>query len=89
MSVPLVQSPKGDSVHTYTLLDSGSQASLVLEKFADDVGLEGPKEVLTLGTINSTEECRPFRKVSFSVKATSDDNAAMPILISETWTLLD
>ena len=53
------------------------------------MGLEGPKEVLTLGTINSTEECRPFRKVSFSVKATSDDNAAMPILISETWTLLD
>ena len=86
--VPLVvQTPKGDSVHTYALLDSGSQASLVLETFADDVGLEGPKEVLTIGTINSTEECKPSRKVSFSVKAVSDDNVAMPIPISEAWTV--
>ena len=86
--VPLVvQTLKGESVHTFALLDSGSQASLVLEKFADEVGLEGPREVLTLGTINSKEECKPSRKVSFAVKATSDDNAASSLLIPEAWTV--
>ena len=60
----LVQAPKGDSAHTNDLLDAGSQASLILEKFADEVGLEGPKEVLTLGTINSKEESKPTSKVS-------------------------
>ena len=83
----VVQTPKGGSVHTYALLDAGSQATLVLEKFADEVGLEGPKEVLTIGTINSTEECKPFRKVSFSVEATSGGNAVKPILISEAGTV--
>ena len=43
-------------MHTYALLDSESQASLVLEKFADELGLEGPREVLTFGTIKLQRE---------------------------------
>ena len=80
----LVETPKGDIVHTYALLDSGSQATLI--KLADEVGLEGSKEVLTLGTINSKEVSKPSRKVSFSVKAASNDSAAKSILIPEAWT---
>lgn len=51
------------------------------------MGLEGPREVLTLGTINSKEERKPSRKLSFSVKATSDDNAGSSLLIPEAWTV--
>ena len=61
--VPLVvQTPKGNSVHTYALLDSGSQASLILESFAEELGLDGPRDVLTLGTINSKRELKTFQK---------------------------
>ena len=68
--VPLVvQTPKGNSVRTYALLDSGSQASLILESFAEELGLDGPRDVLTLGTINSKRELKPSRKVSFAVKS--------------------
>jgi len=70
--VPLVvQTPKGSNMRTYALLDSGSQASLILERFAEELGLDGPRDVLTLFTINSKRECKPSRKVSFAVKATS------------------
>ena len=72
--VPLVETPKGNNVRTYALLDSRSQASLILERFADELGLDSPRDVLTLGTINSKEESKPSRKVSFAVKVTSSDN---------------
>ena len=49
----VVQMSKGSSVHTYALLDSGSEASLILESFANELGLDSPRDVLTLGTINS------------------------------------
>ena len=81
----LVETPKGDIIHTYALLDSGSQATLILEKFADEVGREGSNKMLTLGTIDSKEVSKPSRNVSFSVKAASNDSAAMSILIPEAW----
>ena len=40
----LVEMPKGNIVHTYALLDSGSQATLILEKFADELGLKDQKK---------------------------------------------
>lgn len=83
----LVNTPKGDSERTYALLDACIQASLVLEKFAAEVGLEGPKKVPTLGAINSKEESKPTRKVPFFVKTVSDDNAMTSILIPEDWTV--
>jgi len=83
----LLKSPKETYIHTYALLDSRSQATLILKKFADEVGLEGTNEMLTLGTIDSKEVSKPSRKVSFSVKAASDDSAATSILIPEAWTV--
>ena len=73
--VPLVgQTPKGTNMHTYAPLDSESQASLILERLAKELGLDGPRDVLTLGNINSKREFKPSRKLSIAVKATSSDN---------------
>ena len=41
-------------VSTFALLDSGSQTSLILENFADAIGLVGENSPLQLGTINSS-----------------------------------
>ena len=86
--VPLVvQTPKGNSVRTYALLDSGSQASLIIKSFAEELGLDGPRDVLTLSTINSKKEFKPSRKVSFAVKATSSGNGGSLYPVSEAWTI--
>ena len=86
--VPLVfQTPKGNSVRTYTLLHSGSQASLILERFAEELGLDGLRDILTLGTINSKKELKPSRKVLFAVKATSSGNGGSLYPVSEAWTI--
>ena len=69
--------------YSYALLDSGSQASLMLENFADEIGLEGSKEVLTLGTINSKDKPKLSRRVSFAVRATGDDNDGSQFPVSE------
>ena len=72
--VPLVvQTPKENSVRTYALLDSESRASLILESFAEELGLDGPRDVLTNGTINSKkglsrpERSRSLRKRQVAV----------------------
>ena len=70
-------------MHTYALLDSGSQTSLVLQSFADEIGLEGSKEVLTLGTVNSKDKSQLSRRVSFAVRATGDDNDGSHFPVSE------
>ena len=86
--VPLVvQTPKGNNMRTYALLDSGSQASLILERFTEELGLEGPRDVLTLGTINSKREFKPSRKVLFAVKATNSGNGGPLYPVSEAWTI--
>ena len=43
--------------------------------------------MLTVGTIDSKEVSKLSRKVSFSMKAVSDDSAATSILIQEAWTV--
>ena len=72
---------------TYALLDSGSQASLIFESFAEKLRLDGLRDVLTLGTINSKKEFKPSRKVSFAVKATSSGNDGSLYPVSEAWTI--
>ena len=82
--VPLViQTSQRNNVQTYALLDSGSQASLILESFADELGLEGSKEVLSLGTVNSKDKSQLSRRVSFAVRATGDDNDGSQFPVSE------
>jgi len=56
-------------VNTFALFDSGSQTSIILEKFADSIGLVGEDSPLQLGTIDSSGEPVRLRKVSFHVGA--------------------
>jgi len=58
-----VATSSGVEVKTSALLDSGSQTSLYLEKFADAIGLAGNDSPLQLGTINSSGEPIRSRKV--------------------------
>ena len=80
-----IQTPKG-AVKTYALLDSGSQASLIVEEFADKIGLQGEPSVLHLGTVNSTHEAKPSRKVAFNVGAIGGPNVS-EIAVEEAWTI--
>ena len=43
-------------MNTFALLDSVSHTSLILEEFADAIGLVGEDSPLQLGTINSAGE---------------------------------
>ena len=70
----------------YALLDSGSQASLIVEDFADKIGLQGETSVLHLGTINSAHEAKPSRKVVFNVGAIGRPNVR-EIAVEEAWTI--
>ena len=84
--VPInVQTPNG-AMKTYALLDSGSQASLIVEEFVDKIGLQGDTSVLHLGTVNSTHEAKPSRKVAFNVGAIGGPNIR-EIMVEEAWTI--
>ena len=53
--VPIaVATSSGIKVNTFALLDSGSQTSLILDKFADAIGLVGKGSPLQLGTVISS-----------------------------------
>ena len=68
--VPIaVATSSGAKVSTFALLESCSQTSLILEEFADAIGLVGEDSPLQLGTINSSGEPVRSRKVSFHVGA--------------------
>ena len=62
----------GVKVNTFTLLDSGSQTSLIFEEFSDAIGLVGEDSPLQLGTINSTED-----RVLLSLAPTEIHNTEM------------
>ena len=74
-------------VKTFALLDSGSQTSLILEKFADAIGLVGKDSPLQLGTINSSGEPIRSRKVSFHVGAVEGPEAGVQVTVEEAWTI--
>ena len=48
------------------MLDLGSQVTLIREQLADDLGLQGPTESLTLGTVGGNKGY-PSRRVDFSL----------------------
>ena len=85
--VPIaVATSNGVEVNTFALLDSGSQTSLILENFADAIGLVGEDSPLQLGTINSSGEPIRSRKVSFHVSAVEGPETGVQITVEETWT---
>ena len=82
-----MRTPTGTTRDTFALLDSGSQASLVLEEFANKIGLEGPSSLLNIGTINLSQEARPSRQVSFTISATGEGSDAPVIPVEQAWTV--
>ncbi|KAK3748900.1 hypothetical protein QZH41_002891 [Actinostola sp. cb2023] len=88
MIVPIVvTSQEGSNVQTFALLDSGSQTSLVLEDFANKVGLDGVTSTLHLGTVNSRDEAVRSRKVSFKVSAVNKVEDSHEVVVEEAWTV--
>ncbi|KAK3739937.1 hypothetical protein QZH41_015978, partial [Actinostola sp. cb2023] len=86
--VPIVvTSQEGSNVQTFALLDSGSQTSLVLEDFANKVGLDGVTSTLHLGTVNSRDEAVRSRKVSFKVSAVNKVEDSHEVVVEEAWTV--
>ena len=86
--VPIaVATSSGVEVNTFALLDSGSQTSLILEKFADAIGLVGEDSPLQLGTINSSGEPIRSKKVSFHVGAVEGPETGVQITVEEAWTI--
>ena len=82
----LIRTPHNHTVKTYALLDSGSQATLILESLADQIGLNGQLETLNLGTINS-DVAKQSKRVSFSVSAVTEDASAPQFQVDEAWTV--
>jgi len=83
--VPIVVKTYNTTTHTYALLDSGSQATLVCEDFADKVKMDGESTVLHLSTITSKDKECPSKKVSFVVSGTTTN--ATDIKVDEAWTV--
>ena len=82
-----VVTSRGVKTNTFALLDSGSQTSLILENFADTIGLVGEDSPLQLGTINSSGEPVRSRKVSFHVGAVEGTKPDAQIAVDEAWTV--
>ena len=55
----------GEIATTYALLDAGSQASLILESFANVIGLEGENHLLQLGPWRRLKRGHPRKCVSW------------------------
>ena len=79
--------PIGVKVNTFAVLDSGSQTWLILENFAEAIGLVGKDSPLQLGTFNLSGEPVRSRKVSFHVGAVEGPETGAQIAVEEAWTI--
>lgn len=83
--VPIIVKTSSSIIHTYALLDSGSQATLVCKDFANKVQMGGEDTVLHLSTITSRDKECSSKKVTFVVRGTNSD--ATDIKVDEAWTV--
>ncbi|XP_074641172.1 uncharacterized protein LOC141898924 [Tubulanus polymorphus] len=78
-----VQGNNGRRIATHALLDSGSDVTLIHEDLADELGLPGEKQLLTISTLNSSV-ARQSRCVTFTVRGNDPDSKV--VNISRAWT---
>ena len=71
LTVPIVVEADGIQKKSIGLLDPGSQASLIIDKLAKHLKLEGPIESSPLSTFHGDDLKRNVRQVAFNV-LTSD-----------------
>lgn len=79
-----IHTPGGRIVETYGILDSGSQATLIQEGFAKDIGLNGPTTNLHVSGINDGSEHKS-RRVSFWLSDPKENSSSL-LKVSEAWT---
>ena len=58
----------GKLVHTYALLDSGSDVSLVDEKLLDELHIKGKRTAYSITTVNSKRSCQNGKQVYLDVR---------------------
>ena len=74
----------GRRVSTFALLDSASDVTMISSDLAEDLGLRGKSETLTLNTLNSSS-CISSKRVNFSVRSQNDPDSEV-LRINEAWT---
>ena len=79
-----VHTPRGRRVESYGMLDNGSQATLIEDEFAREIGLNGPKAKLNVSGINDDGTVHNSRLVSFWLSDPLDPS--QPPLKVEAWT---
>ena len=80
-----IHTPSGRIVETCAILDSGSQATLIQESFARDIGLNGPVSKLHVSGINDNGSQHRSKRLTFWVSNPVDRN--QPLLkVNEAWT---
>lgn len=57
-------------IKTYALLDEGSSVTMIDEKLANDLGLDGPKSTLELQWLDNRRKSEVSRAVSFKISGT-------------------
>jgi hypothetical protein len=80
----IVQGNNGRRVKTFALLDSASDITMITSDLADDLGLRGQSEALTLNTVSSAVTIAS-KRVSLTVRAQNDPDAQV-LRIKEAWT---
>ncbi|KRX59700.1 hypothetical protein T09_13024 [Trichinella sp. T9] len=69
----VICSENGNRRIVYCILDSGAQRSFVKKKIVESMGLSGPKEYITIFTLNQPCEHRKLMRVELPLKGVEND----------------
>ncbi|KRX37443.1 hypothetical protein T05_4064 [Trichinella murrelli] len=69
----VICSENGNRRIVYCILDSGAQRSFVKKKIVESMGLSGPKEYITISTLNQPCEHRKLMRVELPLKGIEND----------------
>jgi hypothetical protein len=78
LTVPIIVEANGIQKDSVGLLDPGSQASLIIDKLAKHLKLEGPMESSPLSTFHGDDPKNKVRKVAFNI-LTSDTSKSLNV----------
>ena len=73
--VQITSTNTSKKVHTYTLLDSFSQGTFILDQLANDLGISGRKTSLTIKTLNGEFSSNSTALEGLKVASISEDNS--------------
>lgn len=73
--VPVVIESGGRQKETFGFMDPGSEASIIINKTADQLNMKGPKETACLGTYHGQDPSFETRRVDFKVRPLNSDKS--------------